>query len=130
MDAKLWMYLCYLAVSVGLTAWVGRTLFRNGLAFLEDALGDDRRAGSVNHLLVVGFHLISLGYATVAIRVAAGAVSTPASAVEALSVKVGLMLLVLGTLHFGNLIVLNRLRRRRRLESAPPPVAPSRVLPA
>lgn len=128
MDAKLWMYLCYLALSVGLTAWVARTLYRNGHVFLDDALGDERLAKSVNHLLVVGFYLLNLGYATVAIRVA-NTVTTPATAVEALSVKIGLVLLVLGVVHFANLYVLNRYRRRRQLAGAPPPVAPWMMMP-
>ena len=37
---------------------------------------------------------------------------------------------VLGAVHFFNLYVLSRFRRRRMLETAPPPILPSRVLPA
>src|SRR5690242_4897711 len=129
MAARTWMDLSYLLISVGLTAWVARTLFRNGQVFLDDALGSERLARSVNHLLVVGFYLLNLGYATVAIRVA-NEVSSPSSAIETLSVKIGLVLLVLGGVHFANLYVLSRFRRRRLLETAPPPVTPSRVLPS
>jgi hypothetical protein len=124
----MWMYLGYLTISLVLTAWVAGTLFRNGQVFLDDALGNERLARSVNHLLVVGFYLLNLGYATVAIRVSS-TVSTPASAIEALSVKVGLVLLVLGGVHFFNLYVLSRFRQRRLDAGAPPPVAPSAVLP-
>src|SRR5881227_3790865 len=99
MAAKTWMDLSYLAISIGLTAWVASTLFRNGQVFLDEALGDERLARSVNHLLVVGFYLLNLGYATVAIRVS-NAVSDASSAIETLSVKVGLVLLVLGGVHF------------------------------
>jgi hypothetical protein len=126
--AKTWMDLSYLMISIGLTAWVARTLFRNGQVFLDDALGSERLARSVNHLLVVGFCLLNLGYATVAIRVA-NEVSGPSSAIETLSVKIGLVLLVLGGVHFANLYVLSRFRRRRLLETAAPPVAPSHTLP-
>jgi hypothetical protein len=129
MAARTWMDLSYLLISVGLTAWVARTLFRNGQVFLDDALGSERLARSVNHLLVVGFYLLNLGYATVAIRVA-NEVSSPSSAIETLSVKIGLVLLVLGGVHFANLYVLSRFRRRRLLETAPPPVRPSQVLPS
>ena len=122
------MDLGYLAISIGLTAWVARTLFRNGQVFLDDALGSERLARSVNHLLVVGFYLLNLGYATVAIRVA-NEVSSPSSAIETLSVKIGLVLLVLGGVHFANLYVLSRFRRRKLLESAPPPVQPTRHMP-
>jgi hypothetical protein len=124
MEPKLWMYLMYLLLSVGLTAWVARTLFRNGAVFLEDALGNERLSHSVNHLLVVGFYLLNLGYAAVAIRVSNNIVDA-AAAVETLSVKIGLVLLVLGAVHFFNLYVLSRFRRRRMLDNAPPPVQPS-----
>jgi hypothetical protein len=125
---KMWMYLGYLLISVGLTVWVGRSLFRNGQVFLDDALGDERLAKSVNHLLVVGFYLLNLGYTTVAIKVASD-VSGATSAVETLSIKVGFVLLVLGAVHFFNLYVLSRFRRRRMLDSVPQPVRPSQVLP-
>jgi len=121
------MYIAYLLLSAGLTAWVARVLFRNGQVFLDDALGNERLARSVNHLLVVGFYLLNLGYAAVAIRVS-GDVVTAADAVATLSLKVGLVLLVLGVVHLANLYVLSRFRRRRLLADVPPPVPPSHVL--
>jgi hypothetical protein len=124
MDPKLLMYVGYLTLSLLLTAWVARTLFRNGQVFLDDALGDKRLAHSVNHLLVVGFWLLNAGFVAVAIRVGA-TVATAAEAVETLSVKLGLVLLVLGAVHMFNVFVLNRFRRRRLLDAAPPPIAPS-----
>ena len=127
MDPKLLMYIAYLLLSAGLTAWVARVLFRNGQVFLDDALGNERLARSVNHLLVVGFYLLNLGYAAVAIRVS-GDVVTAADAVATLSLKVGLVLLVLGVVHLANLYVLSRFRRRRLLADVPPPVPPSHVL--
>jgi hypothetical protein len=123
-------YLSYVCLSVALTVWVAQTLHKNGRIFLVDVFhGNEALADSVNHLLVVGFYLLNLGYATVAIRVA-GEVSSPSSAIETLSVKIGLVLLVLGGAHFANLYVLSRFRRRRLLDTAPPPVAPSQMLPS
>jgi hypothetical protein len=129
-DFKLWMYLLYLAISVGLTIWVATALSRNGLVFLLDVLGDERLARAVNHLLVVGFYLVNLGYVSVAMSTDA-AVGTAATALEALSRKVGAVLLVLGVLHLFNVFVLSRYRRarRRRLETAPP-LPPTDRLPA
>src|SRR2546423_687269 len=124
MDPKLVMYIGYLLLSAGLTAWVARVLFHNGQVFLDDALGDERLARSVNHLLVVGFYLVNLGYAAVAIRVS-GVVVTASDAGETLSVKIGLVLLVLGAVHFSNLYVLSRFRRRRLLAGAAPPPPPA-----
>src|SRR5687768_13721980 len=101
MDPKLTMYLCYLGLSLVLTAWVARTLFRNGQVFLDEALGDARLAKSVNHLLVVGFWLLNAGFVAAAIQVD-NTVTTAVEAVETLSVKLGLVLLVLGAVHLFN----------------------------
>lgn len=128
MAPELWMPLSYLAISIALTIWVARTLFRNGQVFLDDALGDGRLAASVNRLLVVGFYLLNMGYVTVAIRVSAHVADT-VDAVQSLSVKVGMVLLVLGVVHFFNLYVLSRFRRRRLMDGAPPPVRPTGHLP-
>ena len=68
MDQIVVTYLTYVAISIGLTAWVARTLFRNGSLFLLDVFGgDERMAKAVNHLLVVGFWLINLGYIALAL---------------------------------------------------------------
>ncbi len=117
-------YCFYLAISIALTIWVARTLFRNGRVFLVDVFhGDDAMADSVNRLLVVGFYLINLGYVTLALKMGYDVTSTRTS-IEALSQKIGWVLLVLGGMHFFNLYVFSRIRRRSFLEIAPPPVEP------
>jgi hypothetical protein len=117
-------YVLYLAISIALTVWVARTLFRNGRVFLVDVFrGKTDLADSVNHLLVVGFYLINLGYVTLALKLGYE-VSNARGSIEALSTKVGQVLLVLGLMHFFNLFVFSRIRRRSVLENAPPPVEP------
>ena len=129
MDHKIWMYLAYLAISVGLTVWVANTLSRNGLVFLEDVFGDSKLAKAVNQLLVMGFYLLNLGFVTVAMRSRA-AIGSASEALETLSMKVGLVLLVLGVLHFFNVFFLNRYRRGRlRQQQTQPPLPPAGRLP-
>ena len=120
-------YLIYLAVSVALTVWVARTLFKNGRVFLVDVFGEATLADSVNHLLVVGFYLINLGYITLALKLGYDVVNVRES-IEALSVKVGWVLLVLGAMHFSNFVVFTRIRRCARLRSTVPPVEPDACL--
>ncbi|HEX8681720.1 MAG TPA: hypothetical protein VF707_05355 [Ardenticatenaceae bacterium] len=111
MDTIVVTYLVYLAISISLTVWVAQTLFKNGLRFLVDVFhGDAGLADSVNHLLVVGFYLINLGYISLALRVASE-VNTVRESIEALSWKIGMVLLVLGMMHFFNLFVFSRIRR-------------------
>ena len=117
-------YLIYLAVSIALTIWVARTLHKNGRVFLIDVFhGNDALADSVNHLLVVGFYLINFGYISLALKLGY-VVSTAEQSIEALSVKVGLVLLVLGGMHFFNLFVFSRMRKRTNRQPTQPPVGP------
>ena len=121
--AAVWTYLAYLLVSVALTVWVARTLHKNGRIFLVDSfLGNEPLADSVNHLLVVGFYLINIGYVTLALKY--GDKATDArTALEILSTKVGMVLVVLGVMHFFNLFIFSKMRRRATLHR-PPPIPP------
>lgn len=121
-------YLLYLAISVALTVWVARTLSNNGLVFLVDSfLGNRELASSVNHLLVVGFYLINLGYVLLALY-AAQKPGSVQGVIEVLSSKLGVVMLVLGAMHFLNLIVFSKMRRRALLRHEPPPVAPQQFV--
>jgi hypothetical protein len=111
-------------ISVGVTIWVARTLHRNGEVFLVDAFhGNAELAKSVNHLLVVGFYLINLGYVTQALTTERN-VETLRQAMEMVSQKIGVILIVLGVMHFFNLYVFHRLRRRGQETPGRPPVPP------
>jgi hypothetical protein len=128
-DHKVWMYLVYLAISVGLTVWVANTLSRNGQVFLEDVFDDTKLAKAVNQLLVMGFYLLNLGFASAAMRSSA-TIGDASKALETLSMKIGLVLLVLGALHFSNVFFLNRYRRGRlRQQQTQPPLPPVNRLP-
>ena len=117
-------YISYVIISVVLTVWVAQTLHKNGRVFLVDVFkGNEALADSVNHLLVVGFYLINFGYVSLALQLGYNVLSAKES-VEALSVKVGMVLLVLGGMHFFNLLIFSRMRRRSHQVSGPPPVAP------
>ncbi len=123
-SATMWAYVAYLAASVGLTVWVARTLHKNGRIFLVDAfLGNERLADSVNHLLVVGFYLVNVGFVTLALKYGV----KPRNAVEGIeffSTKIGMVLLALGAMHFFNLYVFARVRKRALLRHGRPPVEP------
>jgi hypothetical protein len=113
MNTVVWTYVAYLIASVALTVWVAQTLHRNGRLFLVEAFGGrEAIADSVNHLLVVGFYLINIGYVTLALRYGTKP-NDVQTAVEFFSTKIGLVLVVLGVMHFFNLAVFARLRRRQ-----------------
>jgi hypothetical protein len=112
MNAASLSYVFYLVISVVLTVWFARTLHKNGRVFLVDAFrGNGELADSVNHLLVVGFYLINIGYVSLALKYGNKPLGLQDS-IEFLSTKVGLVLLILGGMHFFNLAVFSTMRRR------------------
>ncbi|MEU2107434.1 hypothetical protein ABZ557_04915 [Streptomyces sp. NPDC019645] len=125
MDLTVAAYVVYLLISVALTIWVARTLSRNGRIFLSDVLhGNEKLAEAVNHLLVVGFYLVNFGFVALYLS-QDDAVADARRLFEALSVKLGVVLLVLGVMHLANVYVLNKIRRRGVMErEQTPPVPP------
>jgi hypothetical protein len=113
-------YSLYLGISIGLTIWVAGTLSKNGRVFLVDCFhGNEQLADSVNQLLVVGFYLVNLGFVTRFLKLGVEVVNLQ-DVFEALSSKIGGVVLVLGVIHFFNLLVLTKLRRRGL--ATPPPL--------
>src|SRR5438132_14231713 len=102
MELRLIDYLVYIAVSIFLTVWVGNTLFRNGRPFLVSVFKEDGLADSVNRLLVVGFYLVNFGAAALLIN-AGGATAPFPDIVQGPVPRVGVVLLVLGFMHFNNM---------------------------
>jgi hypothetical protein len=122
------VYSVYVVIAVSLVVWLARTLFSNGAVFLEDVFEDNPRlAQAVNRLLVIGFYMANLGYAGLLLR--ANAAPDAVTAFEVLSRKLGILLLSLAALHFVNMYVFYRLRRRATEAYLPPPVAPQVTVP-
>ena len=123
-------YAIYLVLSIVLTVWVAKTLHHHGRVFLVTAFhGDEKLADSVNHLLVVGFYLMNLGWVTLALR-SEKMLASVGDVFEVLSAKLGVVLLILGVMHFFNIYVFNRMRKNAIYETAPPPIEPDEELPA
>ena len=126
MTLIVWTYIAYLIISLLLTIWVARTLHKNGRLFLVDSfLGNENLADSVNHLLVVGFYLINIGYVTLALKIRRDVkIDDLQQVVEVLSSKVGWVLVILGIMHFFNLYVFSKMRKRALLRNEAPPLPP------
>lgn len=105
-------YLVYLLASIALTVWVGHTLHRNGFPFVLHAFsGNELLATSINNLLLVGFYLVNFGFVSLALKTTSPIVDLR-QAIEVLSLKLGQVLVVLGVMHFFNMHMLHKLRRR------------------
>ena len=102
-------YIVYLVASIAMTVWVARTLSRNGEVFLVKCFGQDEvLAKSTNHLLVVGFYLINLGF--IGLRLD-GWNPNVEHALPYVGSKIGLSILVLGAMHFFNMLMIARFGR-------------------
>ena len=109
------LYFAYIIIAIGLTVWIARVLFKNGKVFLIDIFnGEEELSNSVNKLLITGFYLINFGYTVFALKTTSY-VGSYQDLIEILSVKLGLIILVLGFMHFFNLMLFFRLRRRSRI---------------
>ena len=118
------VYLTYAGASIGLTIWLARTLYANGQVFLDEVFVEaPRMAQAVNRLLVVGFYLLNLGYAFLTLQ-ASVIPNGSVSAMEVLASKLGALLLALGGMHFANMLLFYKIRRRNQIRLAPPPVRP------
>lgn len=122
-------YFWYLVLSVTITVWVGWTLHKNGRLFVVEAFGgQEELADAVNHLLLVGFYLVNLGFVSLFLSLG----SLPESVtemIEYLSVKIGIVLGVLGFMHYGNVFNFGRMRgkaiRKKEQERRRTPVGES-----
>ena len=127
MNETVMTYGLYLAIALPLTAWVARNLHRNGRIFLVDCFhGNEALADSVNQLLVVGFYLINFGFVSLYLKLGEEVIDAR-GVFEALANKIGVVLLILGIMHFLNLVVFTKLRKRALTPTpaAHPPTPPA-----
>jgi hypothetical protein len=104
-------YVIYLAISGALTFWAARTLSQAGREFLVTVYGDaERLPEAVTHLLMVGYYLVDFGFVCLYLRTGAS-VNDARELFEGLSRKLGVVMLMLGMMHLGNVFVLHWIRR-------------------
>ena len=112
MTTAVWIYLFYTLISISMTIWVARTLYKNGRIFLLEAFNDNEEmADSVNHLLGVGFYLINLGFILIFLHLGTKP-ATLVEGIEYIATKIGIVLLALGGMHFFNMFNFVRMRKK------------------
>jgi len=110
------LYALYVVITITTTIWVAHNLFKNGKIFLVDIFhGNKDLADAVNNLLLVGFYLINIGYAVYTLQVV-GNVDNARMVIEVLSLKIGAIILILGGMHFLNMFIFFRLRKRALID--------------
>lgn len=112
MTTAVYIYIVYTVLSIMMTAWVAHTLYKNGRVFLLEAFkGKEEMTDSVNRLLVVGFYLVNLGFILLYLRYGTKPTDIE-NGVEYAATKLGVVLLVLGAMHFFNMYNFDRMRKK------------------
>ena len=102
-------YFIYLAVCIPVTIWVAGKLRTNGQVFLSRGCkGNEELAGSISHLLSVGFYLLHIGLILLALQLG-GYATSAIDTMELLSTKIGAVLLVLAISNFAHLMLYARI---------------------
>lgn len=112
-------YALYIVIAVGVTYWVGKNLYKNGRVFIVESFhGNEQMADSVNHLLLVGFYLVNFGFVSLFLKFGEKPVGS-VEGIEYVATKVGVILMVLGGMHFFNMFNIAKMRKKAK---QPPPV--------
>ena len=107
-------YAIYLVASIVITVWVGHHLHRRGRVFLLVTFqGNEKLADAVNDLLIVGFYLVNIAFVTIALKFGIKPQDV-VQCIEFLASKVGVVMVVLSAMHFGNLLVFAKIIQRSK----------------
>lgn len=105
-------YLIYLPVSILLTLYVARILFKNGKVFMLDIFrGRKEIAFATNKLFEVGFYLLNIGFALLILEISGYLLDTQ-QVIEVLSLKLGGFSIYLGFMLMLNLYFFFRGKRK------------------
>ncbi len=107
-------YLIYLPITILLTYFVSRTLFKNGKIFMLDIFkGKEGIANATNRLFEVGFYLLNLGWALLILKFEDNQFNnTYQNLIEILSAKIGGFSMYLGAMLFLNVFLFFRGRKK------------------
>lgn len=110
----LWAYAIYIPLTLILTFYVARKLFKNGLVYMRDIFsGREELAVSTNRLFETGFYLLNIGFALWIMEMRY--INSMRELMEGLSHKVGGFSIYLGVVLFFNLFLFFRGKKAARI---------------
>lgn len=113
MNMELLNFVLYLLIASGTTLLLGQQLYDNGEVFLGQIFKSATHLiVPVNKLLLVGFYLVNLGMVFVFFTQKDAPVRSLLQLIEFLSTKLGIVYLVLGSMHFFNLLVFKIIEKK------------------
>jgi hypothetical protein len=100
------IYLVYFIASIWLTIRVGNSLHRHGRPWIISLIGDEQLSDRINDLLLLGYRLVNIGYLLITLMTGGLIFTSIATIIEFLSIKLGMILMLLAGLHFQNIFLL------------------------
>lgn len=105
MNYNIVSYLIYLLITFYVTVVVGKICYTNGEHYLMKIINDKPElVRSINSILLIGYYLLNLGYATIMLSFWPQIESLNQLICE-LSTKTGKILLLLGFMHYFNILI-------------------------
>lgn len=99
-------YALYLTVTFYITFIVGKICFDNGEIYLHLLMNEkEETIKSINRLLLIGYYLLNLGYAAIMLSGWPN-VQDAATLMLELFTRIGRILLILGLMHYNNLLII------------------------
>ena len=102
----------YLAISIVVTVLVGYDLHKNGYYLILNLFDNEVVSKTLNNMLLIGYYLVNIGY--VAINVAVPNSLALYEHIELVAYKTATIVLILGVLHFNNIIMLTLLSKNKQ----------------
>ncbi len=106
-------YSIYLTIGAIIIFLVGRNLHKNGYHLILNLFQNELFTTTINNLLLVGYYLVNIGYLAITV-VNFDQLQSLELVLIALADKIGVILLILGILHFNNIIILTLLSARKQ----------------
>lgn len=110
-------YAVYLPITVLLTLYVAKMLFKNAKVFMLDIFNQKEDiAYATNKLFEIGFYLMNIGFALVILKIYTGynPMDTTQELIEKLSMKIGGFSIYLGIMLFLNMFMFFRGRKKSK----------------
>ncbi|MBC7861870.1 MAG: hypothetical protein IAF38_02780 [Bacteroidia bacterium] len=106
---NLFAYILYLSLVLFVVIFVGRFLYNNGRFYLMDIFNDEKLVDSVNRFMYAGYCLVNAGGAFNCLH-KTNTFSSYTESVVYVSENTGELLILLGIMHFINMLVLPLLK--------------------
>jgi len=114
MNYNILAYLIFGTITIYIILWVGRLFHRNGRIFIFTFFEQQKDlTNTTNNLLLAGYYLFNIGYAILQFN-SWGEVSNWSMLISSISVKTGLLVLLLAGLHFNNMLIIYLLAKNKK----------------